>query len=813
MVIIPIKLTAVSVFRQTNKQIIKNRMRSSASATLQMGSSRLLHDIEDMDDDSSLEVPLDVRVRNALANRMDQHLHYLNDDHPFDEDDKDLSAESDSSSNHSFVLVGGESSLTSKGANKENSHSQTTRRPTKPNQKNATSIPNGNAPKSLQPHAKIFPKPPPAMKSQKNGDGGGSSSLYCSRILQPRDDGETRIVYTCDCCQPGNSAQHMESTATTVSRSNGDKGLPVALVVDIDDSDDENNNDDEVVASTVVVPDCSPTSAAFSSTKRGHNTHQNRNYDSSDSTESESEVNKTSKQNQTTAATKKPKKKSVAPPKTRRQQQQQQQKFVDLMDSSSSSDSDDSFHDMVRKVTSRTSTMDDKSQASKPILKLNKVNGTKSSGGNPTRTITQRTKTPPSEEVNSHDETNSRSKAASKMTPATAKRRQPLRIDSSSSEEDFQWDGDDENDNDKGTHSEEEDLVKLMGRVDIQGDKNTNASKINGQERPARKTRRPRNAARRLDELTFSDDSDHDSFVVPDDDETDDDKYESSFIEISSGDDDEDDGGDDYSDNDEEEEDGSFVSVGSPISKPKQPAKKPKAPETLPATPRKPSATATTKRAKQKTKSAPSPKNKLSRKEFQQKRTALGQETFQRFNRAAFDGKLASVDLVWSNKLNKTAGITRMATITRGKTVVRREASIELATKVIDDMDRLEATLLHEMCHAADWMIDNNPKPGHGTGFKKWANIAMKQVSLPSFDLHVLVVLCACVFCVMLKTVICMILFPQVPGVIVTTKHTYEIAYKYAWVRIHHHHTASVRDSAPLVSHTVRIAFLIFCPP
>jgi len=38
----------------------------------------------------------------------------------------------------------------------------------------------------------------------------------------------------------------------------------------------------------------------------------------------------------------------------------------------------------------------------------------------------------------------------------------------------------------------------------------------------------------------------------------------------------------------------------------------------------------------------------------------LGQKTFERFNRVAFDGKLASVGLVWSKKLNKTAGITRM---------------------------------------------------------------------------------------------------------------------------------------------------------
>ena len=32
-----------------------------------------------------------------------------------------------------------------------------------------------------------------------------------------------------------------------------------------------------------------------------------------------------------------------------------------------------------------------------------------------------------------------------------------------------------------------------------------------------------------------------------------------------------------------------------------------------------------------------------------------------------------------------------------------RVATIELSTKVIDDEERLRSTLLHEMCHAAQW--------------------------------------------------------------------------------------------------------------
>jgi hypothetical protein len=77
-----------------------------------------------------------------------------------------------------------------------------------------------------------------------------------------------------------------------------------------------------------------------------------------------------------------------------------------------------------------------------------------------------------------------------------------------------------------------------------------------------------------------------------------------------------------------------------------------------------------------------------------------------------------------------------------------RVATIELATKVIDNEERLRSTLLHEMCHAAAWLLDGQHKPPHGKCFKKWASISMKHIT----------------------------------DVEVTTTHDYQIAYKYAWV-------------------------------
>lgn len=48
-----------------------------------------------------------------------------------------------------------------------------------------------------------------------------------------------------------------------------------------------------------------------------------------------------------------------------------------------------------------------------------------------------------------------------------------------------------------------------------------------------------------------------------------------------------------------------------------------------------------------------------------------------------------------------------------------RVARIELADKVIDSADRLRDTLIHEMCHAAAWLI-SGVKAGHGPVWKKW---------------------------------------------------------------------------------------------
>ncbi len=70
-----------------------------------------------------------------------------------------------------------------------------------------------------------------------------------------------------------------------------------------------------------------------------------------------------------------------------------------------------------------------------------------------------------------------------------------------------------------------------------------------------------------------------------------------------------------------------------------------------------------------------------------------------------------------------------------------------VASPQIDSEDRLRKTLAHEMCHAAQWVLEAARKPPHGDAFRKWAN-AFESV---------------------------------VAGMVVTTCHTYAIFYRFKY--------------------------------
>lgn len=128
------------------------------------------------------------------------------------------------------------------------------------------------------------------------------------------------------------------------------------------------------------------------------------------------------------------------------------------------------------------------------------------------------------------------------------------------------------------------------------------------------------------------------------------------------------------------------------------------------------------------------------------KRAAVA-KGFAEFNAAVFDGALpADMVVSWNSRLRTTAGLTYTSKRAVGGQVVR-SARIELASKVLSDSHRVRSTLLHEMCHAAAWLVDGVNKPPHGAVFKRWAARASKAYSQYS----------------------------------VQTCHAYEIAYKHTW--------------------------------
>jgi predicted SprT family Zn-dependent metalloprotease len=162
---------------------------------------------------------------------------------------------------------------------------------------------------------------------------------------------------------------------------------------------------------------------------------------------------------------------------------------------------------------------------------------------------------------------------------------------------------------------------------------------------------------------------------------------------------------------------------------------------------------------------------------FRKRRMELSQQLFVEFDRIAFGSRLfvptndvdqTTVTVTWSNKLRTTAGLTRLSRIRKFPLTknhlnstnssgsidanIIRIAVIELSSKVIDDETRLRSTLLHEMCHAAAWVMDDIAKPAHGSCFQKWAKRASRAI----------------------------------PDIVVTTTHNYEIDFKYKWVCVNY---------------------------
>ncbi|XP_013793631.1 mucin-4-like [Limulus polyphemus] len=112
------------------------------------------------------------------------------------------------------------------------------------------------------------------------------------------------------------------------------------------------------------------------------------------------------------------------------------------------------------------------------------------------------------------------------------------------------------------------------------------------------------------------------------------------------------------------------------------------------------------------------------RTHFKSKKEQLTKRLYNMYNEKVFNNELPSdLSITWNPRLRKTAGCCYYR---KHSSSLNRVARIELAPKVIDSADRLRDTLIHELCHAASWII-NGYRDGHGPIWKTWARKASLQ--------------------------------------------------------------------------------------
>ncbi|XP_058146893.1 germ cell nuclear acidic protein [Dasypus novemcinctus] len=106
-------------------------------------------------------------------------------------------------------------------------------------------------------------------------------------------------------------------------------------------------------------------------------------------------------------------------------------------------------------------------------------------------------------------------------------------------------------------------------------------------------------------------------------------------------------------------------------------------------------------------------------KNFKQNKDELVQRLYNLFNSSVFDKKLPEkIDIGWNKKMLRTAGLCTTGETQHPKK--ERYAKIEISLKVCDSADRLRDTLIHEICHAASWLLDG-VRDSHGDAWKYYA--------------------------------------------------------------------------------------------
>ncbi|XP_053595699.1 germ cell nuclear acidic protein isoform X2 [Microplitis demolitor] len=120
------------------------------------------------------------------------------------------------------------------------------------------------------------------------------------------------------------------------------------------------------------------------------------------------------------------------------------------------------------------------------------------------------------------------------------------------------------------------------------------------------------------------------------------------------------------------------------------------------------------------------PEAKKYRLNYKLTKDDLCHRLYKLYNEKIFESKLPSdMSIEWNVRMRGTAGFCYNKTKKKTLGGLERSSRIVLATKILDTPDRVRDTLVHEMCHAAAWLV-NGVSDGHGPYWKSWASKAMK---------------------------------------------------------------------------------------
>ncbi|XP_075720669.1 germ cell nuclear acidic protein-like [Rhinoderma darwinii] len=118
---------------------------------------------------------------------------------------------------------------------------------------------------------------------------------------------------------------------------------------------------------------------------------------------------------------------------------------------------------------------------------------------------------------------------------------------------------------------------------------------------------------------------------------------------------------------------------------------------------------------------------------FQATKQELVTRLYKLYNQTVFNNQLPDkLQITWSKRLTATSA--RCCNV-RGD--VNQYSKIEISEKVCDSADRVRDALVHEMCHAACWLINGVQKDGHGKLWKSYAqSVTRVHPELPPVNIY-----------------------------------------------------------------------------